>query len=148
MCKNQRATFSKVLIEDDGKVETYYTTSIKRKTTWLTATGVIIAAIVGLLTIRGAVITGIRGVAGDEFKKELGVFHTVAKPEIERSMDTKIELHRRSGVHPGGVAEAELNSTIGEIKGDIKAVQTTVTQIQGENTHQTELIEELLRKVD
>ena len=148
MCKNKRATFAKVLIEDDGSIETYYTTSVKRKTTWYTVAGIVVAMIVGMLTIRGAVISGIKGVAKEEFKEELSIFHTVAKPDIENSMDTKLELHRRSGVHPGGLSETVINEKISALKLDIKGVQTTVTQIQGENVHQTELIEELLRKVD
>jgi len=146
MCKNQRATFSKVLIEDDGKIETFYTTSVKRKTTWYTAAGIVVAMIVGMLTIRGAVISGVRGVAKEEFKEELGIFHAIAKPTIEKSVDTKIELHRTSGVHPGAFTELQAAEQISAVKSKIMENGTMIGVLVEGEKHQTLILEELLRK--
>lgn len=148
MCSNKRATFARVAIEDNGTTEVFDSITIKRRTTVLTTLGVIMTLLLGMLTLRGAIINGIRGVAKQEFKEELGTFHAVAKPEIKHDIDTAIELHRRSGVHPGGLTEAQIKDMINELKVQNSNTQTQVNTLITNEAHQTELLEELLRKVD
>lgn len=140
MCKNKRATFASVKIEDNGTTETFYTSSVKKRSAWLTIGGLIIAAIVGLLTIRGAVVEGIQGVAGEEFRQRLDDFHNVAKPEIEESMDSKIELHEAN-------SQLDVQQQISEVKQEVVEVKTEVSNLKDVGKENQDLLRELLRKV-
>jgi hypothetical protein len=139
MCENQRATFAKVVIEDNGTKDTYYTASVKRRTTWLTIGGMVIAAIVGLLTIRGAVIEGVREIARAEFRQDLQSFHDVAIPEIDDLIDAKIELHDN---------KSELRSVarINELKVQLTQLDVKVTELQKTTAENKAMIQELLRR--
>lgn len=139
MCKEQRATFSKAVIEDNGTSETYYSANIKRRTAMLGLVAVVVAIATGMLTLRTAVIDGIRDVAGQEFRQQLDTFHNVAKPEIYKVIDTKVELHHRA-------SEIIAVERTESIRGDINAIKGQITDLKQKSDHQTELLEELLRR--
>jgi hypothetical protein len=139
MCENQRATFAQVKIEEGGGIETYLTWCLKRRTAVLALIATFLTVVLGMLSVRAAIIDGIRGVARQEFKEELSVFHTVAKPDIVKMVDEKIRLES---------VQIELRSVekVGEIKAQLAGLNANVEQLQAQGVHQTELLEELLRR--
>ena len=84
-----------------------------------------------------------------QFDKRIKEFHDVAKPSIELMIEEtvrdQIELHRRSGVHPGALTEAEITREVSDLKLSIVALQSSVDTLQQIVAHQTELMEDILR---
>jgi len=140
MCENQRATFAKVNIQDNGSIDTYYTASVKRTTTWLTISGMVIALLVGLITIRGAVHNGIREVARVEFKENLQIFHDVAVPEIDKMINARIELHDNK-------SEVTSIGRTGDFQVQLSQLDVKVTELQKVTGENKILLQQLLREI-
>lgn len=146
MCNEQRATFAKVKIEDDGTAEVYYSANIRRRTAILATILTLVTIVTGMLTVRQSVIDGVRELSRQEFRKELDAFHTVAKPEIYKAVDEKIELNDRKVEVLAITRAGELKSQMAELKTQVEVVSTEVTTLTKKSDHQTELLEELLRR--
>ena len=146
MCNEQRATFAKVKIEDDGTAEVYYSANIRRRTAILATILTLVTLVTGVMTIRQSVIDGIRELSRQEFRKELDAFHNVAKPEIYRAVDEKIELNDRKVEVLAITRAGELKGQMADLKTPVEVVSTEVAALTKKSDHQTQLLEELLRR--
>lgn len=146
MCNEQRATFAKVKIEDDGTAEVYYSANIRRRTAILATILTLVTLVTGMLTIRQSVIDGIRELSRQEFHRQLEIFHNVAKPEIYRAVDEKIELNDRKVEVLAITRAGELKGQMADLKTQVEVVSTEVAALTKKSDHQTQLLEELLRR--
>jgi len=141
MCKNRRATFARVAINEDGQVEEYIEGSVKKKTAIWTVVSAVLGILISLFVLRGYVVDGVKEVADHEFDKRLEVFHTVAQPKIMENIADAIQLHQ---------AEAEIVAIerLGKIEQDVAVMQTDITSMKGRSADQTEMLRELLRRTN
>lgn len=95
-----------------------------------------------LVTV-GAIIAVIAGAFG---------LLSSARSEVINEIDTRIEVH---GLESGAVRQQQVHELqleqqqqIGEIKVEVQEVKTKIESIERNQTHQTDILEELLRKAD
>jgi hypothetical protein len=90
---DQRATFAKVLIENGGDAKTIYSFRLERAHWIFGIFASLAAVVVALIVLRGAVYASVQDVAGEEFRKQLRIFHTQAQPAIRDLIDRRLEAH-------------------------------------------------------
>ena len=148
MCEERRSTFSKVQISENGTTTTYYTSTLKRSTVVISIIGGVLAAIVSLLAIQAAVVSGIEDVANQVFSDRLAAFHNEAQPEIYAEVAMMIELHRQAGVHPGAMTEAQIVAIVGDLREDIASIRSDMSHLKDSSSSHTLLLQELLRSTN
>lgn len=115
--------------------------NLTRAQIFLVVSAQIIGMIITSVTAAGWVGTFL---VAKEFDERLDAFHTVAKPEIRANMAAMLELHLRSGVHPGAVPEVEVNRLVGELRSEIVGLTSSVEALERTSMRQTDLLEQLL----
>ena len=154
MCENQRALLSKVKIEDNGTVHTYYSFSPTRAKFWMGFVIAIITLAGMLLAIRAGAENAVETFVKSRCAAYLAQFHEEVRPRLDgdrasdideaianHTMETSAEYAANSHT-----IQMEQALAISDIRSDISAIKATQAGWVIAEEAQTRMLQELMRR--
>ena len=141
MCDQKRATFSKVRMDEDGNVNTYYAMNVKKTHAILGVIALIITIVISLFTLRSAVYEAVSDFVDQHCSEQLDVFHAQVHPkllrEVDAAIDAKLIAHTLE-------SEASYRDRIDILRSEIAALTKEVAILNEKSGRNQALLEKLV----
>lgn len=119
MCNERRATFQKVMMEDNGTVHHAYSLTMSRVQVWVSVFVGLTVLIASLFGSVAWIHASVKHVAETTFDEQLDVFHDKAQPAMRSLIDERIEVHRLASA-------GDLAAQLAGIEKRLTTLETTV----------------------